>query len=175
MDTNYLEAQGWLTKDERELLKELAAKVPEGGTIINVGVEYGASLHCLREGNPSARLIGIDIIGDEKLVGDSGAVIIKGDSGKVALGWDKGVIDLAFIDGDHSEQGVHRDTFFAKHLTPGGVIAFHDCYAWPPAPPKTVHPICPGVNRAVQKFYENNSRFLVEQEHVDTTRYFVRV
>jgi hypothetical protein len=36
-------------------------------------------------------------------------------------------VDLLFIDGDHSYEGVKRDYFLYRHLVrPGGMIAFHD-------------------------------------------------
>jgi cephalosporin hydroxylase len=39
----------------------------------------------------------------------------------------KGLFDFAFIDGDHSYEGVKRDFELYKHLVkPGGIIAFHD-------------------------------------------------
>jgi predicted O-methyltransferase YrrM len=39
-------------------------------------------------------------------------------------------IDLLFIDGDHTEEGVRRDwDLFAPHVRPGGHVAFHDARA----------------------------------------------
>jgi predicted O-methyltransferase YrrM len=46
-------------------------------------------------------------------------------------------IDLLFIDGDHTEQGVRRDwELFSEHVRPGGHVVFHDARAgegmgWP--------------------------------------------
>lgn len=38
-----------------------------------------------------------------------------------------GPFDVAFIDGDHTEEGVRRDfDLYSKLVRPGGVVAFHD-------------------------------------------------
>lgn len=55
---NYLEARGYLKPDERQLLYDLAK---EAATIINVGTEFGSSLHCIRQGNPRANIIAVDL------------------------------------------------------------------------------------------------------------------
>lgn len=65
---NYKTAKGWLSENERQFLFDIAKK---SATIINVGIEYGASLHCLRQGNASANIVAIDLIGSEKLEGIS--------------------------------------------------------------------------------------------------------
>ncbi len=55
--------------------------------------------------------------------------IVRKTSGQAALGWNM-PIDLIFIDGDHSYEGVKRDwELFTPHLAPFGVVVFHDT-AW---------------------------------------------
>ena len=55
--------------------------------------------------------------------------IVRKTSGQAALGWNM-PIDLIFIDGDHSYEGVKRDwDLFSPHLAPFGVVVFHDT-AW---------------------------------------------
>lgn len=58
---------------------------------------------------------------------------IEGDSHDPALVdrvraiLDGDLLDVAFIDGDHSETGVRQDfDLWAPLVTPGGVVAFHD-------------------------------------------------
>lgn len=54
--TDYRTAKGWLTINERELLARLAGEVPRDSfdsrppCALNVGIEYAASLHCIRAG-----------------------------------------------------------------------------------------------------------------------------
>ena len=52
--------------------------------------------------------------------------IIRKYSGEAAEGWDR-PIDMLFIDGDHSYEGVKRDwSLFTPHVAPFGVVVFHD-------------------------------------------------
>ncbi len=77
---------------------------------------------------------------DELSVEDVGALVsagnrdrytqLIGDSHKIdpeAFVRDHGRMDLVFIDGDHSRDGVRQDTDLARAiLAPGGAIAWHD-------------------------------------------------
>lgn len=170
--SDYLLATGWLTPAERNTLHDLARDTE--GTIVNIGIEYGASLHCLRAGNPVARIVGIDTIGDDKLEGNPMAEIIRGDSGKVAEKWTE-PIELLFVDGDHSYTGVMRDWMWTEYIVPGGVVAWHDCYEWPPADPKSQHPAFPSVNAAVFDWFALNHHKWNELETVDSMRIFQRL
>lgn len=169
--SNYLKAKGWLTKSEREFLKNQASMLSPDADIINVGIEYGASLHCLRAGNSSATIHAFDLIGDEKLEGLPRALIYKGDSANFASRW---VIDshFIFIDGDHSYNGVVKDTKFILTLVPGGCVAFHDCYSW--ESPGMPHKICPEVNQAVDAWYEMNKGDFQEIPCIDSIRAFIK-
>lgn len=52
--------------------------------------------------------------------------IVRQTSGDAAKGWNK-KIDLIFIDGDHSYEGVKADwDLFLPHLNEFGVVVFHD-------------------------------------------------
>jgi predicted O-methyltransferase YrrM len=52
--------------------------------------------------------------------------IVRATSEEAARNWTQ-PIDLLFIDGDHSYEGVKRDwTLFSPYLAPFGVAAFHD-------------------------------------------------
>ena len=179
----YKTAKGWLTSAEREALVKYAQDTRIGlgsgvaATIINIGVEYGASLICLRHGNPAARIIGVDI--DISKNQATTVKLIERDSGLLGYNWEfytkNPAIDLLFVDGDHSYEGVVRDLIWTTYVRPSGYVIFHDCYDWPPAPPKTEHGICPGVNRAVEEWFQTNQDVYVEREFVDTMRIFRRI
>lgn len=173
---DYMEAKGWLRQDEREGLFKLAGGVRDGGIILNIGVEYGASLACLRVGNLDARLIGIDI--DCSKVADPilrrQCELIEGDSSKLVDEWFGYEIDLLFIDGDHSYEGVKRDLAWIQYVRPGGYVVFHDCYDYDD--PSVIHRLVPGVNQAVEEWAHGPSMFyFLEQEPVGTMRIFRRV
>jgi predicted O-methyltransferase YrrM len=177
----YMTAEGWLTEAERKALFKYAAAVPPDGTIVNIGVEYGASVVCLKSGNPSAGLYAVDInLSPNRCPGDM-ATFIEGDSYIVAQEWPQYakeedlLVDLVFIDGDHSYEGVMRDTTWLSMVKTGGIAIFHDCFDWPPAEPRTVRPPCPEVNAAVQKWYDHNYYYWTELPEVDSMRIFKRV
>lgn len=141
---------GWESAAEQELLYSLAQQVPDGGVIVEIGGEFGmsSSLFCkgAREG---VRISTVDLFPGELLIhhranlaeaGLSGrSEQIRGHSADVLeeMGYilpsefsgveTDGAIDLLFIDGDHSYEGVLADL---KNWTPfvrmGGVVVLHD-------------------------------------------------
>jgi len=164
---SYLEAKGWLTKAERQLLYWLAIKAPRGGSILNIGVEYGASVHCLYEGNPSAYIYAVDIDLSKAQLPAGRIQLMQQDSAKLIHNWQH-LLNLAFIDGDHTEAGTFADAQYSRFIQPGGYIAFHDCYAWEGGPHKT----CPEVNLAVDKWFLMQPSQWHELPAVDSIRYF---
>jgi len=172
--TNYKDAKGWLRADEREELVRLARDIGENesAVIVNIGVEYGASIACFRAGNSVAHVIGIDIDCSKFIDNDYSCQLIEADSFKMSIGWDTGV-DLLFIDGDHSYEGVKRDTEWIKFSRKGGYVIFHDCYDFDD-PSLEVHGVCPGVNQAVVEWGVKQSAF-EELDPVGTMRIFRRV
>ena len=173
--TNYLEAKGWLTELERETLKYLAESAPKTHPIVNIGIEYGASVHCLRAGNRSGVIFAVDIIGDDKFEGDRDSqMIFHRQPSHMFI--DAGMLmnfSLAFIDGDHGYKWVTIDCQLADRIIKDGFIIFHDCYSW--EDPTQVHKLCPDVNAAVQDWFdaEGEGRF-TELESKDSMRIFQR-
>ena len=105
MSDFYKTARGWaITASERKWLYETAAIVEKqfpDPTIVNIGILYGATMHCLRAGAPSAGLFGVDIklyplSNKEEL----NATIIEGNSHTCHTEFDLG-IHFLFIDGGH--------------------------------------------------------------------------
>ncbi len=155
-----------MTLPERELLVKLAGDVGRG-VIVNIGIGPGASMRCLRAGAPDADLVGIDIDPLWQLPGPWG--LIQADS--KTTGFDR-VVDLLFIDGDHTAEGVRGDVAnWASRMRIGGIMAFHD-YG------NSHLPWCAGVKEAVDALgplplLEGGS--WAYQGDVDSIRYFERV
>lgn len=112
-----------LTVREAEWLAMQTASLPKSATIVHLGVGGGASIICSRVGNPLAHIIGVDCnkrCADLKLDAD----ILIGDSRLLPF---DGPVDFLFIDADHAEGSVIADIQnWHGHITPGGIIAFHD-------------------------------------------------
>lgn len=168
---DYLHARGWLVNEERQLLHEAAAQIDAAGLIVNIGVEYGASLACLRSGNPTATLIGIDL-DNSKNEANAQAELMTGDSGVIGADWAR-PIDLLFIDGDHSHAGVRRDTAFCRAVKSGGIILFHDCFACN-NPTQTPHVVCAEINQAIDEWLNCHPGEYHEQAPVKSIRRFIK-
>jgi len=133
---NRVRAQHELLQHQAEWIQflEYVAKL-KPTTIVEVGVYNGASTLCLS--HFTKHIIGIDInqknrkVIKEKIERNCAYDFIRADSQKsgaklaYALGGKQ--IDLLFIDGDHSYEGVKGDfNYFLPFMEPDGVIALHD-------------------------------------------------
>jgi SAM-dependent methyltransferase len=166
---DYHTARGWLTLPEREAIREYACAAEnnfEDPKIVNVGVEYGASLYCLRDGAPVAEIYGIDL-DISKFDGTLDVELIRADShGDEVDSHVPSGLALVFLDADHSEEGLTADIKkWARRVKSGGYLLFHDYSDW------EVHA---GVVAAVDAWYDrvNTWEFL---EQVDTLRVYRRI
>jgi len=173
---DYKSAKGWLLPEERELLYRLASEAAPDARFLNVGTEYGASVACLRAGNPTAWIWAIDLDNSKMLNPDHPSQLYQGDSSVIVEHWDEVYnpsIDLAFIDGDHGYTGVLADAKFADFVVLGGYILFQDCYDH--VERGVVHKLVPGVNQAVSEWFAFHSKEFEELPYVGSTRIFKRV
>ena len=124
-----------LWKEECDILHTLAQQVPSGGTIVEIGTALGGSgvifADATKEKN--IKIYSVDISPSPRAyqnLSHSGVEIVPHMSSRFAEHWGKDIkkpIDLLFIDGNHSFQGVYEDfNNWASHLRPGGSIVFHD-------------------------------------------------
>lgn len=156
--------QGYMTHAEIDLLKEfaqLAEKNAQHRTpiFVNIGAGAGTSTFSLLEAVPSSTIFTVDILasGSEATTNEylrlkemgldkTGQVIkVWGDSKVVGLRWPI-IVDLVFVDGDHSYDGCAEDIkAWLPHLRSGGVMAFHDYGSnnWPDVIP-AVHDLMGG-------------------------------
>jgi len=181
-----LNARGWLTEAERTYLFKSAKGMNKGCNIVNIGVEHGASVVCFAEGaHKDCMIYAFDIDLSNWKLGNiyDNVAFGQGDSNKIVMDFIGNTkisawVDLLFIDGDHSYEGVKRDLPWLLLVKPGGIVIFHDCYEWPPVPPRTVRSVSPEVNQAVEEWYSlsvisgNN---WIELVPVDSMRVFGKI
>ena len=182
-DVKWNKARGWLRDDERAKLHDLAKAVPPFGTMVNIGIEYGASMVCLRAGACyDAILIGIDV--DNSLIPVDVLAWLKKHPVTLIEDFSYNVfqamrtlikdVDLVFVDGDHAYEGVQLDCHWAELVRVGGTIVFHDCWAWSDNKVAATDAWVAGVNKAVQEWHDSHPEW-EELVSVSTMRIFQRV
>ena len=134
-------AFGYLYEDEVRALQVVALALDaDNPVIINIGAGVGTSALSFREARPEAVIYTIDKQKDGSPTGSLEGELeafknaemeppnqIHGDSSLVGRNWAKGMVDLVFVDGDHSEQGVESDiSAWIVHIKSGGYMVFHD-------------------------------------------------
>jgi len=180
MTTHYRNVPGMhMHPAERELLAVLAAEIEQkfkDPIIVNIGIaaNYGhCSMRCLREGSVNSWLLGIDIEEQGKIpacLNLSKTEFIIGDSSKFLSEWPI-KIQMAFVDGDHSESGVEKDiNALLPLMEKGSILAFHDYGHY--GKPGFEHVY--GVRRAVDRAMNTNTDWILRGDVV-SIRYFERV
>lgn len=131
--------QHYLEHDEIELIKKCVQNCGRKPVCVNIGAGAGTSTMAMLEAVEDSVVFSIDIqsIGNEihtnehlRLIeagyGGTGRVIrIWGDSKEVGKLFPMEV-DVIFVDGDHSKEGIEGDLVWFEHLKMGGYIIFDD-------------------------------------------------
>ena len=119
-------------------------------SVVEIGTQHGGTLCVLsRLADPCAKIVSVDLPGGEFgggykwfyahifkafIYGQQSLHLIRGDSHSIdtgtavrdIVGW-KCTLDLLFIDGDHSYEGVREDFYsYSDLVRGGGIVAFHD-------------------------------------------------
>lgn len=164
-------AQGWLTPAERELLFNISKNIPKPfPTILNIGVEYGASLICFLSPRGDVSVFGIDLDVSKWRYQVPNVNLIQCDSDSEYEWWAR-YTDVLFIDGGHSYEQTLNDLRYTRHLKKDGILAIHDCYSW--ENPGVVRENAPEVNAAVEEFLRTTRYEFHEMPYVDSIRWFV--
>lgn len=106
------------------------SKIPKTGLYLEIGVQHGRSLTFAREWS-KGRVVGVDIDEnhdfDERLKNYDNWEFLRGNANEVVKSW-KRKIDVLFIDGDHTYEGVKKDwEAWSPFVKKGGIVFFHDC------------------------------------------------
>lgn len=134
---------GYLRVEELAALKRLAAELPDGAVVANLGAGGGTSGLAFMESPNHLQVTTVDrqkksnpygcLTGEEAVLrsagfwGDPRHRQIHGDSTEVGIMWDGPPIDLLFHDADHTYAKVTRDLeVWRPHVKPGGLIVLHD-------------------------------------------------
>lgn len=146
---------GWLTESEGKYLYSLACHGPGRGALVEIGSWKGKSTIILATGSRAAGREKIYAIDHHKGGTDQDELGYEGvdteaefrqnikaagiedhvipmvmKSGEAVDRWEK-PIRLLWIDGNHDYEAVKNDfLLWEPHVIKGGVIAFHDTYAW---------------------------------------------
>lgn len=175
---------GWETSSEQAYLLQLAERVPAGGTIVELGSEFGMSSSLFAKGAAKdVRIVSVDLFPGELLTQHKANLTeagfgdrtepIQGDSPAVGKAWKDGVVHLLFVDGDHSYEGVKADiAAWVKHVPVKGVVAFHDCANPENRMPHYLHF---EVTRAVSEWFWSTKGTWKNIAAVDTLLAFERV
>jgi predicted O-methyltransferase YrrM len=135
---------GYLAPEEGRCLHWLALQVPPGCIAVEIGSFKGKSSAFIASGlTPSARLACVDVWENRAMPYDPPEDVLpefqrnvapyldkidihRGLSADIARKW-RPLIDLLFIDGDHSYEGCLGDIeAWLPHVRRGGWVAFHD-------------------------------------------------
>jgi predicted O-methyltransferase YrrM len=130
-----------MTRGEVDFLKNLVTELPARPIIINIGAERGTSTLAMLEQRNDAFIFSIDKAPCEQEMENLNraelpvrkVVRLLGASQTIGTFWPFAV-DMVFVDGDHSENGVRGDIIaWRDKIKKGGILAFHD-YIMEPIP-----------------------------------------
>lgn len=103
--------------------------------LLEIGVQFGASIKTWLDYFPSASIAGVDVANDFKC-DDKRYVFTQGDQGNPSF-WDSfnpflAPWDIVIDDGPHTvaHQSISFDKLWLK-LAHGGLYIIEDCYTWP--------------------------------------------
>jgi predicted O-methyltransferase YrrM len=143
--SRHLDVKSFTAYDELALLEKYAGLLRDGDTIVELGSYLGASTRYLIYGsrNISVNIWCIDTWMNETMPDgnldtfqefkqniapfDTRVRLVRANSLQLAVSDLPNEIDLAFIDGDHSFEGVKNDiNLVIPNLRRGAIVAFHD-------------------------------------------------
>ncbi|WP_109506328.1 class I SAM-dependent methyltransferase [Nocardioides speluncae] len=137
---------GWLTRDQAAELFRLAAAVPPGGTIVEIGTHLGRSAVVLGlAARPGVKVVAVDpFLPDwrygradsqallrENLAkaGVAGRVEVHAVTSEAARATWSGPVNLVYVDGGHSYWACRDDLGWASWVPADGHVLVHDAFS----------------------------------------------
>lgn len=150
----------YLTEEDKKTLYRYASKVPQEGVIVDIGTAFGGSAIIMTLAS-EADVFTIDpqenqhFMDKREALGlSSRLTYLKDTSARVANCFG-GLIDLLFIDGIHSYQGVKDDLEgLGKLVKKSGIILIHDYFLYD------------GIQMVVDEYFKNG--FMKKIDIVDS-------
>lgn len=147
MNHYYETVEGWF--NSRDFYRDMVARCPDGGTMVEVGCWKGRSLSCLlveaANSGKQLKIIGVDhwkgSINEPMLLEGAAAcdlrAICEGNCRRAGYPFqlitaystaaNVGLVDFVFLDDSHDYESVCAGILaWIKRLKPGGIIAGHD-------------------------------------------------
>lgn len=123
------------TISDVNVLKHCASLLPPNPVIVNIGACFGTSAMALLEARPDAFIFSVDIspspyeienLKKAGLYSLNRVIRVLGASQDIGQHWPYPV-DMCYVDGDHSYDGVVQDIRVWRPLVKvGGILLFHD-------------------------------------------------
>lgn len=137
---------GWLTRDQAAELFRLAAEVPAGGTIVEVGTHLGRSAVVLAlAARPGVEVVAIDpflpdwrygrddtetqLRANLATAGVTDRVDVQAVTSEAARATWSRPVDLVYVDGGHSYWACRDDLGWARWVPAGGKVLVHDAFS----------------------------------------------
>lgn len=140
IDSTAQAVEGWLEREEGKLLFFLASAIAPSGNIVEIGSWLGRLTIYLAGGarlSPGARVTSVDshqyrdnrqaLRENLERAGLSHIVELRSVRSDTASERWQEPVDLLFVDGDHSYNGVRSDFLaWSRFMAPGSIVIFHD-------------------------------------------------
>jgi len=122
-------------KEEQEVLARLAERVPENGTIVEIGTAMGGTSYIYHgtTAGKNVRIYTVDVLDCRRArenLKNTDVVLVRKSSSDFAKTWQNEIkipIDFLYIDGDHNFSGIYEDfNNWYSLVSPHGIVVFHD-------------------------------------------------
>jgi predicted O-methyltransferase YrrM len=132
--------EGWLSDRQMQIFYPYVKALPPKSLLVEIGSYHGKSSLFFRLANPDINILTIDpckqyLVNGKPLfppkhIDDSvlahGNIFQICDSSFEVLQTFNWTIDLLYIDGDHTYDGVMDDSLWIYHVAKDGIVMFHD-------------------------------------------------